>query len=231
MDIQQSKTRARGLILGETAILYFILWMDLYVPILSYPPFTNSWLFASVFKNILRIVAMYFFVFKSRGFAAYGLTGFFSRPRHRDVTWALLIALSATALMILSSLAGGVFGNVNPLFASVRPVIHPPLYFLGLGFMSLSVGYSEELFFRFFAQKNIESAGFSPIVGVVVSSAVFGLSHGAQGIFGIIVSFVLGCVFSWFRLRGKTIHALAIGHALYDFAVLVAFLGGIFTGP
>ena len=224
MDNGNAERRAKALVAGETIVLYFILWMDIFVPILSYPPFSKYWIFATAFKNCVRIASLYFFVGRPRGLDWLGMVPGAPWPRGRDFAWALIVAAVAGAIVVLASLAGGALGAVNPMFAAAPRDRHSAFFFAGLAATSLSVGYAEEMFFRCFAQKNLESAGFPPVIVVAATSLVFGLSHSAQGALGMLEATILGAVFSIFRQKGKTIHALAFGHALYDFGIMFALL-------
>jgi len=49
---------------------------------------------------------------------------------------------------------------------------------------------------------------------------IFALLHYAQGIFGIAFAGTLAILYTKLRSRGYSIHALALGHAMYDALVL-----------
>jgi membrane protease YdiL (CAAX protease family) len=86
----------------------------------------------------------------------------------------------------------------------------------------LGTGYSEELFFRFFAVGALGKAGFPQSVAYLLSSLIFALAHLGQGVYGAVMAGIFALVFSFCRIRGAKLHALALGHAVYDLAVFIA---------
>jgi len=113
------------------------------------------------------------------------------------------------------------FGKLsNPVFEFLpqKPILSL-LPFLLLS--SISVGYGEELFFRFLLIDALTEVGTTPNTAAIVSMIIFALSHYAQGIFGIAFAGVLAALYTSLRFRGYGIHSLALGHALYDAAILV----------
>jgi membrane protease YdiL (CAAX protease family) len=117
---------------------------------------------------------------------------------------------------------GYIAGASNPLLYPLAGTRLSIPTILVMASSSLGIGYSEELFFRFFAVTTLEKAEFSSAVAIFLSAVLFSASHGSQGVFGIIGTGLLAILFSFFRARGKGLHALALGHALYDFVVLLA---------
>jgi membrane protease YdiL (CAAX protease family) len=53
------------------------------------------------------------------------------------------------------------------------------------------------------------------------SAVLFGLSHGAQQLGGMAIAALLGLVFSLFKKNSRSLHAIALGHALYDLCILL----------
>lgn len=221
---QHSVQRAKSIL--WLAASYFVVWLDLFIPVLAFSPFSTAWFAASIAKNILRIAFIALIMKEWRGFPAYtlGVSGFL--PKAKDVAGSLPVAASAAAVALCIALIS-VFANVsasNPLFQFLQetPLTAGRLFLVFAA--SLGVGYSEELFFRFFAVTSLESAGFPQKWAAVAGAVLFGASHSAQGLPGMLEAALLGLIFSLFRLRGKNLHTLALGHALYDFIALVAVM-------
>lgn len=204
--------------------VYFIAWIDLYLPSLPLEPFTTTWFALLVAKNLLRIAFIAYIMGRGQGFRTFdlGVSGLF--PKGKDFANAILVAASAVGIAIVAAVLALSFGISNPLIQPFAQGTRGPVAIAFILLSSLGVGYSEELFFRFFAPTTLEQAGFAPNAAVLASAALFGISHGSQGLFGMIGTGFLALVFSFFRIKGKGIHALALGHALYDFVVLLTVI-------
>jgi membrane protease YdiL (CAAX protease family) len=83
---------------------------------------------------------------------------------------------------------------------------------------------AEEIFFRRYLQKELtETAGVG--VGLVVSSAIFGVLHFATATITAINAFVLGIVLGYVYHRTNSLYTTWIGHGLYHILlVYLAFL-------
>lgn len=212
---QSGKSKALLLLFAA----YIIVWIDLFLPQLPIQAFSPLWFIVSAGKNSLRIILVYFLM-KKLGMIIKGPT----LPKLNELTDTLIVASSAGVLAL--GIAGFAYlvGASNPLLASL-PFPETSLFlYIAMLLSSIAIGYSEELFFRFFAVQALERAGLMPLIALLLSALLFGLSHSAQGLFGMAVSTILALLFSFFRFRGKSLHALALGHALYDFVILAALV-------
>jgi len=130
-----------------------------------------------------------------------------------------LLSLGCAGIgMVVSWLSG----LSNPLLVQYRHDAEMHLLLILLS--SLSVGYAEELFFRFFLIDGLVEAGSPLGSAAIVSSLIFGLSHISQGIFGIAFAGLLAAFYTGLRFRGYGLHSLALGHALYDVIALLFVL-------
>ncbi|HUW42453.1 MAG TPA: CPBP family intramembrane glutamic endopeptidase [Rectinemataceae bacterium] len=155
---------------------------------------------------------------RAEGPAAFGL----GRMRRRDLGRGLMVALGALALVALPSLAMGSLGLTNPLLgAALRPSTPAVAVVLVVLVSSLSVGYSEELFFRVFLIRRLRQAGFPAPWALLASSLLFGSAHGLQGPLGLALGTLLGLWFAWRWHRSGNIHEIALGHAIYDALVIL----------
>ena len=89
---------------------------------------------------------------------------------------------------------------------------------------SMVGGYREELFFRAYLLTRLERLGASRLSSVLLSSALFGVGHGYQGVMGILVASGLGAYLSLVFVYRKNAHEVALGHGWYNFLVLISTL-------
>jgi hypothetical protein len=158
-----------------------------------------------------------------RGLGEYKLGTNSVLPRAADLANALLVAASAAAVALALALFALLAGATNPLLMTASATLDvKTIAFMALS--SLATGYSEELYFRYFAVSALGRSGFSPRAAALVSALLFGISHASQGALGIVVAGILALAFSLHAAKGRGIHALALGHAFYDFALLIAIL-------
>ena len=207
--------------------VYGLTWIDLFLPQPAIGLFTAPWFAASAAKNLARIGFLAFAMRLWQGIGALGtgIPGRRSRdffPKARDMADGILIAAAAGLFALGFALLALLAGAGNPLLYPFSGLKITTTTFPLMIASSLAIGYSEELFFRFFAPKALERAGASPQAAILGAALLFGASHGSQGIFGMIGAAILALLFSFFRTRGKGLHALALGHALYDFVILLA---------
>ncbi|MEN6364758.1 MAG: CPBP family intramembrane glutamic endopeptidase [Rectinema sp.] len=221
------KLRDPGPILAELCILFAALWIDAFLPGSPGDPFSPAWLLGAAARNVSRAALVLLVMHKGLGFAHFGFVKRWMKPSPGDFAWAIVIAGTVGAVALAVGLAGGAFGFSNPLLANARRAPLDISFVFAAALSSLAVGYAEELFFRVFGQDSLERAGMGKIAAAAAISLVFGAAHGAQGIAGMASAALLGAVFSAFRLSGRGPHPLALGHALYDFAVLLIAAGAV----
>jgi CAAX protease family protein len=142
-------------------------------------------------------------------------------PRWRDV-WAGVIALAVVLLGtgLLATITGEQTpGFISDTFTSARDAGLLPL--LAVSFVFLGP-LQEELLFRGFFFR-----GFAPALGtwpaIVITAAVWALSHGQYQWFFVGEIFALGLVFGWLRGRsGSTILPLMLHAAVNAMAIVGA---------
>jgi len=201
---------------------YGLAWIDLFLPQPQIALFSSSWYVFSAAKSVLRFIFIAILTKAWFGSGASGLSFPCLFPQAKDAANGILIAAAAIAVALLFAFLSLFSGARNPLLYPFGGSSRQPLSIFLMMLSSLGIGYSEELFFRFFAVKAFEKSGFSSSGAVLASALLFGASHGSQGVFGMISAAILALLFSFFMMRGKSLHALALGHALYDFAILLA---------
>jgi membrane protease YdiL (CAAX protease family) len=203
--------------------VYTAAWCDLFLPQPPLALFGAQWFALSATKGALRCGFILFVMTRWRGLGEYKLGTNSVLPRAADLANALLVAASAAAVALALALFALLAGATNPLLMSASATLDvKTIAFMALS--SLATGYSEELYFRYFAVSALERSGFSPRAAALVSALLFGISHASQGALGIVVAGILALAFSLHAAKGRGIHALALGHAFYDFALLIAIL-------
>jgi uncharacterized protein len=93
-------------------------------------------------------------------------------------------------------------------------------------------GFYEEIVFRGFIQTTI-SGSFKRLkhsywIAGLITSILFGLYHCQQGIYGVIISFLAGLLWTWllWRYKGNLWYPI-ISHAIYDTIALILIYRGI----
>jgi hypothetical protein len=92
---------------------------------------------------------------------------------------------------------------------------------------SLAIAYREEAFFRAYLLTRFEQLSLSPVPAVLLAAAAFALGHIYQGWGGALIAFVLGIYLGWIYIKRRSVHIVAVAHALYNFAVLAASAFGV----
>ncbi|MDP3176413.1 MAG: type II CAAX endopeptidase family protein, partial [Spirochaetaceae bacterium] len=168
-----------------------------------------------------RAAFLIYFMARTDGRAAFGL----GVPAWGDLPRAAAWALGALVVALASSVALG--GQGNAFLEAAGAPSSPPLVLIPLVLASaLAVGYGEELFFRCYAITRLEQAGLAGPWAAIASSLVFGSAHGIQGIRGLVIATILGLWFSWRWLVDRSLHQIALGHAIYDAVVMLAAIYG-----
>lgn len=152
-------------------------------------------------------------------------TGWSDLGIFRPQNWAAIIlsGLGVAVILQASALLQIKLGGLAPDISSFDQVKNNPmnlLYFLLVSWTT--AGFGEELIWRGFMLKQIarlfnEQNRFRWLIGLVISSVVFGLIHFYQGIAGIVMTgfagFIYGIVFLRFR---KNLWAPIFAHGLTD---------------
>jgi membrane protease YdiL (CAAX protease family) len=138
-----------------------------------------------------------------------------------DIARGFLTALGAFAAILVPGMLFLALGVENPLFAQARSEPRAGVALIPLILASsMATGYCEELFFRSYLMRRLGQAGLPVLWSAVASSLLFGSGHGYQGIIGVVSGSLLGLFFAWRWNASKNIHEIALGHGLFDMAVL-----------
>jgi uncharacterized protein len=92
--------------------------------------------------------------------------------------------------------------------------------------LSIVAGLVEEVVFRGYLQKEFGNLARSAWIGMFVSAALFGLSHGYEGKQRMVIIFVLGALFGTLTILRRSLRPGMIAHAAFDgFVGAAAMLG------
>jgi membrane protease YdiL (CAAX protease family) len=219
-EMNHNNSRPALVTLISFGLAYCAVWIDLFLPIPAIPVFSLDWFMGSSVKNIFRIIATLIILKRWLGIPATVPFGTKILPQAGDIVQSLTVATAVGLVAFAGALIAIARGNQNPLLLRVPELSFSILTLAAIFISCLCVGYAEELFFRFFALKAFAKAGFSLGFATGLSAFLFGISHGSQGLMGMAMAFILALVFSFFRNRGASIHAISIGHALYNLGII-----------
>jgi membrane protease YdiL (CAAX protease family) len=219
-------TGAPGRPLLEAVLVFAAFYLATFLPMdaavagesLSRPSYHLFILLELVPKALLLLYLMA----RSEGLAEFGVL----RPRPVDLLRAAMTALGAGALVLAAGAAAKALGADNPLLEAAAGGDASPVLLPFIAMTGLSVGYSEELFFRVYLMRRLGQAGLAPPWAALASALAFGSAHGLQGPLGIAMGSLLGLWFAYRWARGRNLHDVALGHAIYDIAVMCAVLFG-----
>ncbi|MBI9108234.1 MAG: CPBP family intramembrane metalloprotease [Spirochaetales bacterium] len=91
----------------------------------------------------------------------------------------------------------------------------------------IATGYSEEIFFRAYLVKSLEKSGLKIVPAAAVSALLFGSGHIYEGFYAFAATAVIAVFLSFVFTKTKSIHAISIGHGLYNFSVLIISMMGV----
>jgi membrane protease YdiL (CAAX protease family) len=83
----------------------------------------------------------------------------------------------------------------------------------------ISTAYLEESFFRFYLLSKREEMGIGPHRAVLLSTLLFSICHVYEGPWGFLNAALSGMVLAFVFLRFRSLHGIALAHALYNVLV------------
>ena len=88
-------------------------------------------------------------------------------------------------------------------------------------FMILIVAISEETIFRGYLILRLKSVTGSPFAAIVISSIIFSIGHGYEGMAGVIIVGIMGACFAVIYMWRKSLIAPITMHFMQDFIAIV----------
>ena len=168
-----------------------------------------------VLYNIPSIALIWYLLLKVKSLKEWGV--FF--PGKKDFICA---ALSFPALFLI----GLTISIISPYLGEIPSVPHfsPPnsaVPWVILVISCFSAAYLEESFFRFYLLSKREEMGLGPHRAVLVSTLLFSFCHLYEGPWGFLNAALSGVLLAFVFLRFRSLHGIAIAHALYNILVYV----------
>jgi uncharacterized protein len=177
-------------------------------------PLTNSFVIAKELSAFLVTGILILIIIKGEKLGLNSI-GIHSKHWGKSILWSLVILLSsfaaAAACLGIFSVVGISFGEGG----ESKKYITISLWVMSL--MMLRAGVVEEICYRGYIMERLEKISGKWVVYFLLPSIIFGLLHFRQGLGGIIISFVLGMVLSYFYWKKRDLKANIIAHFLVDF--------------
>ena len=83
------------------------------------------------------------------------------------------------------------------------------------------VAIAEETVFRGYLVTRLRDVSSSPLAAVLISSAIFSLGHGYEGLAGVVIAGFFGAVYAIIFLSRRSIVTPVVLHFLQDFTTLL----------
>jgi membrane protease YdiL (CAAX protease family) len=139
-------------------------------------------------------------------------------PRKKDFVVAFAAFTALTLIGVTISLVSAQFGE-----SALRQSLSPQTVagWAVLVISCVSSAYLEESFFRFYLLSKREEMGLGPLGAVLGSAMLFSICHIYEGPWGFLNSALSGLVLAFIFLRFRSLHGVAVGHALYNILAYV----------
>lgn len=129
------------------------------------------------------------------------------------VFWIIAVLFLSGAELLLKHLH---IGKTGPAAKAIALAPRNPLEVLLWLLVCITAGICEEFLFRGYLLRQFSSLGGKIWIGVLLSSLVFGVSHGYEGIASMIVIGFYGVLFCLLLLKTKSTIPGMIAHAWHD---------------
>ena len=168
-----------------------------------------------VLYNIPSLALLWYLLLKGKSLKEWGIT----LPGKRDLFPA---AAALPALMLI----GITISVVSRFFTEIPSGSQflPPQNLVSWGILvvsCISTAYLEESFFRFYLLSKREEMGLGPNRAVLFSTLLFSVCHIYEGPWGFLNAALSGILLAFLFLRYRSLHGIAIAHALYNVLVYV----------
>jgi membrane protease YdiL (CAAX protease family) len=224
-DVARYQNPPGGREILEAALLFAVFFLPGYI---NQPASFNPARFSSLtfhlnylLQTLPRIGLILYLLYRTRSDPAgrYGLRS----PSLAVLPSALLTFTGALAISMFMSLAALQSGLPGPFADSPAsaPQALPPLSYPLLLITCLTIGYYEELFFRAYLLGEFAVHRAARIPAAIAAALLFAAGHGYQGIVGFAGTFLIGIFLAHRFYRNRSLHEIAIGHGLYNFAAIL----------
>ncbi|MDR2922977.1 MAG: CPBP family intramembrane metalloprotease [Treponema sp.] len=201
----------------EPFIIYWVLFFR--IPAGSAPGEVLAFSWAAETGRILMytlpsLALVWYLLLKAKSLKEMGIT----LPKKKDFIVAALAFSALTLIGVTISLVSSRFGE-----AALRQSLNPQsaAAWAVLAVSCVGSAYLEESFFRFYLLSKREEMGLGPHRAVLVSTLLFSLCHIYEGPWGFLNSALSGVVLAFAFLRFRSLHGVAVAHALYNILAYV----------
>jgi len=168
-----------------------------------------------VLYNIPSLALIWYLLLKVKSLKEWGITF----PRKKD----LLPAAAAIPALVLIGLTIALISRFFTEIPSGSRFL-PPQNFVSwviLIVSCISAAYLEESYFRFYLLSKREEIGLGPFRAVIFSTLLFSVCHIYEGPWGFLNAALSGALLAFLFLRYRSLHGIALAHALYNVLVYV----------
>jgi membrane protease YdiL (CAAX protease family) len=202
----------------EPFIIYWVLFFR--IPIGSAPGETLefSWTAETwrIFMYTLPSLALvWYLLLRAKSLREMGI----KLPQKKDFVIASLAFSALTLIGVTISLVSAQFGDAAALRQFLRPQTAAAWAVLAVS--CVSNAYLEESFFRFYLLSMKEEMGLGPHRAALVSTLLFSICHIYEGPWGFLNAALSGVVLAYIFLHFRSLHGIAIAHALYNILAYV----------
>ncbi len=134
--------------------------------------------------------------------------------------WVLFIGLSYGIMQFLY--LNGYREAPNHVMQNMLPASTPEMILWAI--LSLSAGFSEELVFRGYFQRQVSALTGSAAAGLLSQSVLFGIGHVYQGLMRMTIIAIYGLMFGLLAKWRNSLRPGILSHAWTDFSVLLFIL-------
>jgi membrane protease YdiL (CAAX protease family) len=165
--------------------------------------------------NIPSLAPVWYLLLKAKSLKEWGITFAWKK----DIIPAVLSLPALVLIGLTISRAAALFEEIPS-----GPRLLPPQTAISWGilvFSQLSTAYLEESFFRFYLLSKQKEMGIGPHRAILVSTLLFASCHIYEGPWGILNAVLSGIVLAFIFLRYRSLHGIALAHALYNILVYI----------
>jgi len=210
-------------VFAEPLILYAVLFFRISAGVpLSGDPVefsATAEIIRILFYNIPSLALVWYLLLKTKSLKEWGV----ALPGKKDIKPALLALPAVTLIGFSISLVSHYLNEIPSGPKFLPPDSAVPWIILILS--CVSTGYLEESYFRFYLLSKREEMGIGPHRAILISTLLFSFSHIYEGPWGFLNAALSGVVLAYIFQRFRSLHGIAITHALYN--ILVYALGTV----
>ncbi len=174
---------------------------------------------SSILSDLALLGLVFYFIWRNG--EPFGQVGWTLEHSQREIAWGILLFLPATFGANALEKALHAAGLSAPTKLPSFFVVSGPSGVLLAFIMVAVVAVAEETIFRGYLILRFKTVMGRTAAAVLLSSFIFSLGHGYEGLAGVISVFCLGVVFALVYLWRKSLIAPIVMHFLTDFTTIV----------